>query len=84
MARSLQSEAEHPQIAAELNRWDRTADDFCVARVDVVRKDGWIERWERRAVATDRLEHEPCEAGTEGCPIDHTAEGLYYGSCDTW
>ena len=42
-----------------------------------------------RAIATDRAEDEPCERGTYGCCINHTAE---HGTtsrrddqgCETW
>ena len=40
-----------------------------------------------RRIAWERDEHDACEAGTEGCCIDHTREseqGLRGEGCDTW
>lgn len=34
-----------------------------------------------RTIATDRAEDEPCQTGTPGCCIDHSADD---GSCETW
>ena len=40
-------------------------------------------RWEpARAVAWIRQEHEPCQASTPGCCIDHALDE--HGGCDTW
>ena len=33
--------------------------------------------------ATDRSENEPCERGTVGCSVNHTATGLD-SQCETW
>ena len=35
----------------------------------------------QRAVAWDRPEGDPCQAGTPGCAIDHAADR---GGCETW
>lgn len=40
-----------------------------------------------RIYATDRSETEACQAGTDGCSIDHTAEratGRRNSGCETW
>jgi hypothetical protein len=37
----------------------------------------------RTVTATDRREDEPCECGTPGCSVNHTASDPD-ASCETW
>lgn len=39
------------------------------------------ERMQGFAIAWDRDEHDPCEAGTPGCSVDHTR---CQHDCETW
>ena len=48
-----------------------------------------IKKLTPRITAWDRDEEDPCEAGTPGCSVDHTAERNRDGDkqergCDTW